>query len=367
MAVNGNAKKTAVVLLNLGGPDEEKYISPFLFNFFRDKNIINLPAVMRYPLAAFIAARRGAREAKKSYAHIGFKSPLLKHTTAQKEALEFLLNKEGQGAFKCFICFIAMRYWHPFAAETAEAVKAWNPDHIVLLPLYPQYSTTTTASSFQNWKQAADKAGLNVKTSSLCCYPCNDGFIEASANLIRKVWGGVEAQANRKNLPAPQLLFSAHGLPQRIVDSGDPYVWQCEESARAIAHRLGIEDWRLCYQSKVGRLRWIGPSTIEALKDAGAQGRPVVLYPHAFVSEHVETLVELDIEYGGRAARWGIPIYARAPTVGTHDAFIGGLARMVLDCAGGEGVSPDLGSRMCPPSCKRCALEGPKQPFTHRR
>jgi ferrochelatase len=346
--------RTAVILFNLGGPDSRETVRPFLFNFFRDKNIITLPNPFRFLLAAFVAFRRSTREAGSSYKLLGWKSPLLDNTTAQSDALEKSLNESGQGVFKNFVC---MRYWHPMADEVARAVKAWGPDRIVLLPLYPQYSTTTTRSSFQEWKKAARLAGLTPAESAICCYPFNAGYISASADRIRPVWEKTAAEAKAKSLPAPRLLFSAHGLPKKTIEGGDPYQWQCEMSAKKIAEALGIDEWQICYQSKVGRLEWIGPSTVEALGKAASENRPVVIYPHAFVSEHVETLVELDIEYKHLADELDIPLYARVATVDAQQGFIAGLARMVLDRAGQTGLKPDGGVRLCPGRCTACALD----------
>jgi ferrochelatase len=345
--------KTAVVLFNLGGPDGRESVKPFLFNFFRDPNIITLPTPLRYALAALIAARRSKREAGSSYSLLGWRSPLLANTKAQAEALEKTLNDGGPDIFKTFV---SMRYWHPMADEAARHVKAWKPDRIVLLPLYPQYSTTTTRSSLQSWNAAAKAAGLTQPVRAICCYPFDTGFIAASAACIRPVWEETAATAKAKGLRAPRLLFSAHGLPEKIIACGDPYRWQCEQAAAKIAAALGVQDWQICYQSKVGRLRWIGPSTIEALEKATADKAPVVIYPHAFVSEHVETLVELDIEYRHLADKIGVPLYARAQTAGVHAAFIEGLKQMVLDHAGRTGICPGGGRRICPQECGQCAL-----------
>jgi ferrochelatase len=356
----GTEQRIAVILFNLGGPEGRETVRPFLFNFFRDKNIVTLPAPLRHMLAAFIAFRRSAREAGSSYKLLGWKSPLLENTKAQSDALENSLNASGQGVFKNFVC---MRYWHPFADAVAREVRAWKPDRIVLLPLYPQYSTTTTRSSLQSWMSAAKKAGLTQSVSAVCCYPFNAGFVGASAERIRPVWQKTAEEAQAQGLPAPRLLFSAHGLPKKTIAGGDPYQWQCEQSAKAIAAQLGIAEWQICYQSKVGRLEWIGPSTIEALERAAAEKRPVVIYPHAFVSEHVETLVELDIEYKHMAAQTGVPLYARVETAGTDAAFIDGLRQMVLDHAAQKGLKPDGGRRICPRTCGQCALAEPALSF----
>lgn len=350
------SKKIAVVLFNLGGPDSKKAIKPFLLNFFMDKNILRLPVPFRCLLAWRIACKRSQREAGDSYGFLGDKSPLLENSKAQAKALEAVLNKSVQGQeYKVFIC---MRYWHPMAGQVVREVRDWGAEKIVLLPLYPQFSTTTSWSSLENWKQAADIAGYDVPTSMVCCYPTSLGFVEASAQNIVKIYEQAQGQGHAN----PRVLFSAHGLPEKIVKDGDPYQWQCERSAEKIAAlvaqklgRSGI-DWQICYQSRVGRLKWIEPSTEQALEKAAHDKVPVIIYPHAFTQEHVETLVELDIEYRHTADTLGISGYYRADCVGVADAFIVDLARMALGAAGFEGVKADGGACVCPEKFGRCCM-----------
>jgi ferrochelatase len=306
-------KKTAVIFFNLGGPDSSEAIQPFLFNLFNDKAIIGAPQPFRWLLAKFISSRR-APVAKKIYAQIGGKSPLLDFTQEQATALEASL---GEG----YKVFIAMRYWHPFAYETVLQVKEYEPDEVILLPLYPQYSTTTSGSSIKDWQ----KVGLNVSTRIICCYPQESGFITAMADLI----GRALDEAGE----GTRLLFSAHGLPKKIIERGDPYQFQVEKSAAAVTKALNVPDldWLVCYQSRVGPMEWIGPSTDEEIRQAGRDGKKVVLAPIAFVSEHSETLVELDIEYRHLAEQSGVPTYIRVPALGAHPSFISGLARLVKE------------------------------------
>ncbi|MBU6474987.1 MAG: ferrochelatase [Alphaproteobacteria bacterium] len=313
--------KRAVVLLNLGGPSREEDIRPFLFSFFRDENVITVPNPLRFLIALWISLARSKGAAKEAYAPLGGKSPLLENTQAQARALEAELQKENPQSR----VFIAMRHWHPRSFATARAVASFRPDEIVLLPLYPQYSTTTTLSALQDWRRAAAAAGLeDVETKTVCCYPDDAGFVAASAELILETLGKATGKKMR-------LLFSAHGLPEKIVKSGDPYQKQVERTAAAIVRKIGIPalDWQVCYQSRVGRLKWIGPSIGETLQKAAADGAGVAVYPLAFVSEHVETLVELDIEYRRRAAELGLDTYLRVPAAGTHPRFIAGLKGLV--------------------------------------
>jgi len=341
--------KIAVVLFNLGGPDNPDAVRPFLTNLFSDPAIISLPAPLRWPLARLIAGRR-TPVAKEIYAKIGGASPILPETQAQAAALDAALDRRGHAARS----FVAMRYWKPFSAEVACDVKAWGPDRIVLLPLYPQFSTTTSASSLCDWTKAARAAGLAVPVSRVCCYPWNEGFIAAETRLVG------EALAARKPGVDYRVLFSAHGLPKRVVAGGDPYQWQVEKTAEAIVKALGMPrlDHAVCYQSQVGPLEWIGPATDAEIRRAGQDGKGVILVPIAFVSEHSETLVELDIEYAHLARAAGVPDYRRVPTVATTPQFIEGLADLVEAALAGEGPATCGSGRICPAEWGRCGFEG---------
>lgn len=337
--------KLAVVLFNLGGPDSPEAVEPFLCNLFSDPAVISLPKLLRLPLARMIAKRR-APIARDIYSKIGGRSPILEETQAQARALEVALGRHTIEAK----CFVAMRAWEPFAAETARVVRAWQADRIVLLPLYPQFSTTTTGSSLEDWKRAARVAGLTAPQYRVCCYPWLDGFVAAEAELItatlRQKQRGVDYR----------LLLSAHGLPKRTISKGDPYQWQVEKTSQAIVDRLEIAalDWQLCYQSRVGPLEWIGPSTDAEVKRAGTEGKGLIVAPIAFVSEHSETLVELDIEYAKLAKEAGVPHYLRVPAVGTHIKFIDGLAGLVARAVAGERVVTCDQGRICPSGLARC-------------
>lgn len=340
--------KIAVVLFNLGGPDSKESIEPFLMNFFTDKNIIRLPFFLRWFVAKMISKRRSKREAGNSYAELGNKSPLLENTSEQAKALQQML---GDG-YKVFVC---MRYWHPMADEVAGKVAAYNPDKIILLPLYPQYSTTTTRSSHQTWQQACKKIGLKKETHLVCCYPTDNGFAKANAANIKEAYEKALVETGQE----PRILFSAHGLPEKIVKDGDPYQWQCEDSARAIMAATGFEiaDWQVCFQSRVGPMQWIGPSTEEAIHMAAKDNVPVIILPHAFTQEHVETLVEIEMEYRMLAEELGVPGFYRVPTVGTHPDFIHGLAQMVWNAGSSHGVASSEKKRLCPDNFPFCAMK----------
>jgi ferrochelatase len=331
-------------------------VQPFLFNLFYDPAIIRLPKPLRYLVAKIISSRR-APKTQDIYKNIGNKSPLLELTNAQGRALENLLNGGSQHQYQCFT---AMRYWHPFASEAVEQVKQFTPDKIILLPLYPQFSTTTSDSSLKNWYQEASKHKLNVPTVTLGCYPFEASFIEAHAAMV------IDSIAQLPENQPFRVLFSAHGLPEKIIAAGDPYQWQVEQTVAhvvpEIERRLAAEgrdqslDFSICYQSKVGPLEWIKPSTESEIERAGRDEKAIVLTPIAFVSEHSETLVELDIEYRHLAESAGVKHYTRVPALGTHPLFIQSLASLCNTLAGAEdrAIQSQQGVRLCPKQFGGC-------------
>lgn len=341
-------RRVAVILTNLGGPDGPDAVKPFLFNLFNDPAIIGLPGIVRTPLARLIASRR-EKTAQANYNLMGGGSPLLPETLKQADALTAALAEAAPGDQTRV--FVAMRYWRPFTDETAREVEAFQPDHVVLLPLYPQFSTTTTASSLKAWREAYTGPG---ETHVVCCYPDADGLVEAQARLIRDTLTKAGGRPVR-------VLFSAHGIPEKLVAKGDPYQAQVEATVAAVVARMGLRDWTICYQSRVGPLKWLGPSTPEAIQQAATDGVGAVVVPIAFVSEHVETLVELDHEYGDLARRLGCAPYLRAPALGIEPAFISALATAVASALETPGVVPQGASHgrpcahlhACPSGCSR--------------
>lgn len=335
--------RVAIVLFNLGGPDRPEAVRPFLENLFTDPAILRVPGFLRPWLGRFIAARR-TKEASANYALLGGRSPLLELTERQARALEAALAPTLEAK-----CFIAMRYWHPFADAAAAAVKAFAPEQILLLPLYPQFSTTTTGSSLADWDRAARQAGLAAPTTTLCCWHSDTGFAAATAALLRATW-----EKARAELPPEvplRVLFSAHGLPESIVKRGDPYQWQVERSVAAVVEHLGIPDLDhvVCYQSRVTPQKWIGPSTEEEIARAGRDRVAVVVCPIAFVSDHSETLVELDVEYREEAEKAGVPGYYRVPAQNDDAGFIAALAGLVHKArASGRALCSFAGGRQCP-------------------
>ena len=341
-------RRVAVVLFNLGGPDSPEAVRPFLENLFTDPAILRVPGFVRPWLGRFIAARR-TKAASENYAILGGRSPLRELTEEQGRALEAALNDAGADGGEEHRCFVAMRYWHPFSEEAARAVRDWGASEVVLLPLYPQYSTTTTGSSAAAWDEAARAIGLRLPTTAVCCWHSDEGFVSATAALVRGAWD--RARAGLPEGTGLRVLFSAHGLPESIVKRGDPYQWQVERTVAAVVERLGIEglDHQVCYQSRVTPQRWIGPSAEEALEKAAADSVAALVCPIAFVSEHSETLVELDVEYRELAHKLGVPGYFRVPTQNSDAGFIASLAALVRRARhGGRELCSFAGARQCP-------------------
>ena len=337
--------KKAVILFNLGGPDKIENVEPFLFNLFNDPAILNLPTILRYPLAKLISNRR-APVAKKIYEELGGSSPILKLTKEQSEALEIKLNQtETYNEYKCFI---VMRCWNPRANDVIKDVQLFDPEEVILMPLYPQYSAATSGSSFKEWKDVCKKNNYKVKTSTICCYPTDQNFINAhTKEIIKKI----------KDLKNFKLIFSAHGLPEKNIKKGDPYQWQVEQSVKKIVESLNIEnlDWILSYQSRVGPLKWIGPSTEDIIVENSKLGKHIVLVPIAFVSEHSETLVELDIEYKEIADANGCKNYTRVPALGINEDFIKAMSELIIkknEYKLSENLYPP--KIQCPSNFKKC-------------
>jgi len=332
--------KKAVILFNLGGPDKLESVEPFLFNLFNDPRIISIPSIFRYPLAKLISKKR-APVAKNIYREIGNKSPILELTQEQARSLEKNLSEKGN-----YKCFVVMRCWNPRAVDVIKKVKEYSPKEIVLLPLYPQFSVSTSGSSINEWNELCKKENYNVRTKIICCYPTEDNFISSHANLINKTLKTLE----NNNF---KLLFSAHGLPESKIKKGDPYQWQVEETVKGIISKLSNKnlDYIISYQSRVGPLKWIGPSTDEVIIKYSKEKKGIIIVPVAFVSEHSETLVELDIEYKKLAEKNGCNFYKRVPALGIEEDFIKGLTKLVLQK---ETRDNFVSSVICPNKYIKC-------------
>jgi ferrochelatase len=347
--------KLAVVLFNLGGPDSPEAIKPFLLNLFRDPAILRVPFFIRPLLARIIAGAR-LKPATENYTILGGKSPLLELTRDQAHALENALAVPDLDVR----CFIAMRYWHPFSLEAAKEVRDWGADEVFLLPLYPHFSTTTTGSSLSAWRDAATQIGLALPVTTLCCWFNDESYVAATAAIVRRSF-----EAARQTAKAPlRILFSAHGLPETIVANGDPYQFQIESTVQAVVEVMQAEgspdeklDWQVCYQSRATPQKWLDPSTESAIEQAAHDKCAVLVVPIAFVSEHSETLVELDVEYRELAEKMGVPGYYRAPAQNDDVAFIAALARAVNKARDrGPGICSFAGKRACPGNHLDCPM-----------
>ena len=326
--------KKAIILFNLGGPDKIESVEPFLFNLFNDPAILNLPTFLRYPLAKLISNRR-APTAKKIYAELGGSSPILKLTREQSNVLQAKLNEtQKEHEYKCFII---MRCWNPRAEDVIKDIQLYGPHEIILMPLYPQYSAATSGSSIKEWRDVCKKNNYQVKTRTICCYPTDQNFINAHTKEIIK---------KTKDIKNFKLIFSAHGLPEKNIKNGDPYQWQVEQSVKKIVESLNDEnlDWILSYQSRVGPLKWIGPSTEDIIIENSKVGKHIVLVPIAFVSEHSETLVELDIEYKEIAEANGCKNYTRVPALGINEDFIKAMSELII-----KKNEYQINENLCPP------------------
>jgi ferrochelatase len=354
MSVGMKKPRVAIILFNLGGPDKPESVRPFLVNLFKDPAILRVPFFIRPFLARLIAQLR-TKQATANYALLGGGSPLLGLTEEQARALEAALPEFDAR------CFVAMRYWHPFSLPVARSVRDWAPDEVVLLPLYPQYSTTTTGSSVTAWREAAASVGLVAPVTTLCCYHADPAYVAATAAAVRRAYD--DARQKLAGTVPLRVLFSAHGLPQSIVTHGDPYQYQVERTVGAVVRSMAINDldWTVCYQSRATPQKWLEPSTEHAIKVAAGEKTAVLVVPIAFVSEHSETLVELDVEYRDLAERAGIPGYFRAPAQNSEPAFIESLAELVRGARGrGPGLCSWAGGRTCPKAHRDCphALAG---------
>lgn len=317
------ATRIAVVLLNLGGPDSLQAVRPFLYNLFSDPAILDVPlgALTRKPLAWLIAKRR-APQAAKGYAALGGKSPLLENTQRQAAALAGALAADGD--FDVHVC---MRYWHPRAAEVVAALKQAGYARVVLLPLYPQFSRTTTGSSHEEFLRECERAHYAPRIDVIREWHDAPQYLDAVADNLRH---------ELAHFPDPdpartEVLLSAHGLPRKLADAGDPYETQVRATYEAVRARLNWPHTTLCYQSRVGPLEWLGPYTEDVIREKAAQGvKQMLVYPIAFVSDHSETLYELGMTYGEIARAHGIAHYRVCPALNDDPGLIQALRHLVL-------------------------------------
>lgn len=327
-------RRLGIVLFQLGGPDTLDAIEPFLFNLFCDPDIIDFPfaRIGRRPLAKLISTTR-AKKVQHHYSVIGGGSPIRRFTEAQGRALERKLSDFGLDA----TCVVAMRYWHPFTREAIKQLEDVHPDEIVLLPMYPQYSTTTTGSSLNEWNRLFTPNGAPIR--------CVQDFYRNPTYLDAVVEKVEEALARFARPGGVELVFSAHSVPIAVIQKGDPYQRQIEETVSLVMERGGWSNrHRLCYQSKVGASKWLQPTLRGTLRDLGEQGaKQVCVVPISFVSDHVETLGEIDHEAREQAARLGITQFEMSAGLNDSPKFIAALADVVMAAAGLERVRHHAG------------------------
>jgi ferrochelatase len=310
-----------IVLFQLGGPDTLEAIEPFLYNLFCDPDIIDFPfaRIGRKPLAKLISTTR-ARKVQHHYASIGGCSPIRKNTEQQARALETELRSQGMDA----VCFVAMRYWHPFTQEAIEQLRAAECDEVVLLPLYPQHSSTTTGSSLNEWQRLFCD---DVPVHKVGAFYKNELYLDAVVEKVN------EALARFAVPDRPEIVFSAHSLPVSVIEKGDPYQQQIEETVALLMDRGGWNNpHRLCYQSKVGASRWLQPSLHQTLRQLAHQRvREMCVVPVAFVSDHVETLGEINHEAREEANGLGIKQFEMSAGLNDSPKFIQALAQIVQE------------------------------------
>ncbi len=327
MAGRGNSgERIGVVLLQLGGPDSLDAVEPFLRNLFNDPDIFDFPlAGMVRPLLARAAAKFRASKIRKGYVEIGGKSPIGEYTERQASALEKELRRSIDARV-----FVAMRYWKPSSADAVEAIRKTQCERLVLLPLYPQRCAATTGSSFHEWRRCAAGAALDLPTVAVDAYFDAPLYIDSVAGRIRQALERFPVDSQ------PHLVFSAHGLPVKLIENGDPYQRQIEETVRLVVETGGFGlPHTLCYQSKIGPDRWLGPALLPTLESLGRRGEQAVLaIPIAFVSDHIETLGEIDIEARRAARRWGIRHFETMAGLNDSPAFISALADQALRALG---------------------------------
>jgi len=311
------SEKTAVVLLQMGGPDSIAAVEPFLFNLFSDREIIKIGPALLQPFIARFICRRRAPKVEAYYEQIGGKSPIRELTEAQAKALETEL---GDG----YRAFVAMRYWKPTTIDALAAIKREGISRVIALSLYPHYSRATAGSSINELKRVLGQAGVSFQVSYIDRFYDHPLYIKA---LAEKVEEGLSEFSDRSRVT---LVFSAHSLPQSFIDDGDPYLSHIQATVRLVMERLGNVDYHLAFQSRAGPVKWLEPSTEEMMKRLATEGRKeMLMVPLSFVSDHIETLYEVDIQYAKEAKQLGIDKFRRSPSLNSSPLFIECLAELV--------------------------------------
>jgi len=317
--------KTAVLLLQMGGPDSLDAVEPFLLNLFTDRDIIKIGPAFLQPLIARFIVKRRAPKVELYYDAIGGKSPIRELTVAQARALEVSLGKD-------FRCFVAMRYWHPSTIEALAAIKREGIDKVIALSLYPHFSRATTGSSINELKRVLGEAGVAFEITYIDRFYNHPLYIQALAEKIQEGLDQFHPLADR------EILFSAHSLPQSFIDQGDPYLGHIEETVRLVMERFAGVTYHLAFQSRAGPVKWLEPSTEQMLKHLAAHGcKNLLMVPLSFVSDHIETLYEIDIQYAKEAWELGYANFRRSPSLNSSPTFIACLADLVKKSVKDEG------------------------------
>jgi ferrochelatase len=347
--------QTAIILFNLGGPDDLASVEPFLVNLFSDRDIIRLPGGARLqPLMARLIARMRGPSVRANYGLIGGGSPQLRITRAQAAALEARLNEREEA--RRFRVFIAMRYSRPSAADALQAIAAAGIRRIVTLTLFPHFSRATTGSSRAEFERALASPrwrDARFDVSHIEHYADDRGYLAAMSATVQAAWDAIPFERRRQTV----LLFSAHGLPQKFIDEGDPYVTHINATMFGILERLGLSNrYLLAYQSRTGPVRWLGPGTEETLSELGVEGvKDVLVVPLSFVSDHIETLYEVDMLFARTAAAAGITGYYRSPALNTSPLFIEALSGLVATHVGVRGRVAATAAPLAAAGARACA------------
>lgn len=315
-----DAKPIALILLNMGGPDSLESIEPFLYNLFSDRELIQLPAgvLLQRPFARIISYFR-AKKVVENYRAIGGKSPLLEWTQKQAAGTAQRLGEN-------YHPYVIMRYWHPRAEAVLAEIKAAGIESAVVLSMYPHYTGATTGSSINDFKSAAEKIYPELEYQLIEDWYDWPDYLDTLAGRVNEGLGRFHDLMRGE----VQILFSAHALPQKFIDRGDPYQQQVEATVRGVMQRVGTYDWSIAYQSRSGPVKWMEPGTEETLQHlAAAEHRAVLMVPISFVSDHIETLEEIDIHYHHLATSLGLVNFHRAPSLNDRADFLDALTALV--------------------------------------
>lgn len=317
-----DTKPTALILLNMGGPDSLSAVEPFLYNLFSDRELIQLPAgaLLQKPFAKIISYFR-AKKVVENYRLIGGRSPLLEWTQKQAAGV-------AQRLGSCFKPYVIMRYWHPRAEEVLAEIKTTGIETAVVVSMYPHYTGATTGSSVNDFKRAVAKIFPELEYQLIEEWYDWPGYLDSLANRVNE---GLNTFHDLMRDDV-QILFSAHALPQKFIDRGDPYKQQVETTVQKVMQRVGHYDWSIAYQSRSGPVKWMEPGTEETIRQLADSGhRALLMVPVSFVSDHIETLEEIDVEYRDLAITHGIVNFYRAPSLNDHDDFLAAMADLVRE------------------------------------